>query len=298
MATAKSSRRFYQNGRLSTELGGSVTRSIFRHQGSLLAQCTSGAEDSRSIMAVNNTNTVMSELGHVGQAQFAYTPYGRRTGKSVSNNPLAFNGEPLDTATGCYLPGNGYRLFSPTLRRFCSVDSLSPFEQGGLNAYAYCAGDPVNNTDPTGHFPHRTIWIALSAISLATSVVAGIAGIVTKSETAQIISAIATAGIFLGAGMTAATSYRRQYFEPSPPTSRRASAASAASAAFADSPPPSYNTVMANTPLPRTEAIGMTSINRSGRRSVTSLSEPPPTYAEVVANVRGIRAHSGLGNRH
>lgn len=71
MAAAKSLRRFYQNGRVSTELGGSVSRSIFRHQGSLLAQCTSGAEVSRSIMTVNNTNTVMSEFGHAGKVQFA-----------------------------------------------------------------------------------------------------------------------------------------------------------------------------------------------------------------------------------
>ncbi|KPZ22499.1 RHS repeat-associated core domain-containing protein, partial [Pseudomonas syringae group genomosp. 3] len=30
-------------------------------------------------------------------------------------------------------------------------DSLSPFGKGGLNAYAYCAGDPVNRSDPSGH---------------------------------------------------------------------------------------------------------------------------------------------------
>ncbi len=28
---------------------------------------------------------------------------------------------------------------------------MSPFGKGGMNAYAYCAGDPVNRSDPTGH---------------------------------------------------------------------------------------------------------------------------------------------------
>ncbi|KPY35049.1 Uncharacterized protein ALO52_00166 [Pseudomonas syringae pv. primulae] len=35
--------------------------------------------------------------------------------------------------------------------RFNGTDDLSPFGKGGLNAYAYCAGDPVNRSDPSGH---------------------------------------------------------------------------------------------------------------------------------------------------
>ncbi|WP_434706426.1 RHS repeat-associated core domain-containing protein [Pseudomonas sp. Z1-12] len=46
--------------------------------------------------------------------------------------------------TGHYLLGNGYRAFNPGLMRFNSPDSLSPFGEGGLNAYAYSVGDPVN----------------------------------------------------------------------------------------------------------------------------------------------------------
>jgi RHS repeat-associated protein len=66
---------------------------------------------------------------------------------------LGFNGERPDPVTGCYLLGNGYRAFNPVLMRFNSPDSWSPFGRGGLNAYAYCVGDPVNRHDRNGHTP-------------------------------------------------------------------------------------------------------------------------------------------------
>ncbi|WP_439412559.1 RHS repeat-associated core domain-containing protein [Enterobacter ludwigii] len=64
---------------------------------------------------------------------------------------LGFNGERLDPVLGGYHLGNGYRLYNPTLRRFTAPDDMSPFGAGGINPYAYCAGDPINHTDPTGH---------------------------------------------------------------------------------------------------------------------------------------------------
>ena len=74
---------------------------------------------------------------------------------------LGFNGERPDPVTGCYLLGNGYRAFNPVLMRFNSPDSLSPFGKGGLNAYAYCSGDPVNLSDPSGHFPFQKSFLKL-----------------------------------------------------------------------------------------------------------------------------------------
>lgn len=188
MAAAKQTLRFYQNNRVSTEVNDSLTHSVFRHAGGLLAQHTSGAEEGHLLMGVSNTDTVMTELGHAGKKQYPYTPYGRRPAQSGSNNPLAFNGEPLDAATGCYALGNGYRLYSPTLKRFCSPDNLSPFEKGGLNAYMYCMGDPVNHVDPTGHFGFSKIWVGLQYTAVAGVLVGTglmIAGGFKKSKTLE-----------------------------------------------------------------------------------------------------------------
>ncbi|MFJ4385159.1 RHS repeat-associated core domain-containing protein [Pseudomonas sp. NPDC089408] len=91
-----------------------------------------------------------------------YDPYGIQPGRSASL--LAFNGEFQDRLTGSYLLGNGRRSYSPALRRFLSADPQSPFSKGGINAYSYCLGDPVNRQDPSGAFSifsvlKRAIWL-------------------------------------------------------------------------------------------------------------------------------------------
>ena len=70
---------------------------------------------------------------------------------------LGFNGELFESWTGHCLLGNGYRAYSPVLMIFIQPDSWSPFGAGGLNAYAYCKGDPVNAADPTGHMPFKQL---------------------------------------------------------------------------------------------------------------------------------------------
>ena len=49
--------------------------------------------------------------------------------------------------------------------RFHSPDSWSPFGGGGLNAYMYCVGDPVNRADPTGHVPWVEPWLKKGAMN-------------------------------------------------------------------------------------------------------------------------------------
>jgi RHS repeat-associated protein len=68
-----------------------------------------------------------------------------------------------ETNIGWYLLGNGYRAYNPRLMRFHSPDSWSPFGGGGLNAYMYCVGDPINRVDPTGHVPWIEPWLKSAA---------------------------------------------------------------------------------------------------------------------------------------
>ncbi|MGC0152001.1 RHS repeat-associated core domain-containing protein, partial [Chromobacterium vaccinii] len=108
---------------------------------------------------------------------------------------LSGNGERRDPVSGAAHLGNGYRAYSPALMRFHCPDSLSPFGAGGVNAYAYCADDPVNRSDPSGHLSWQA-WtgIGLGVAGLALAVVtAGTSIVVAGSVTAAIESASAVA---------------------------------------------------------------------------------------------------------
>ncbi|MHC3482665.1 RHS repeat-associated core domain-containing protein [Klebsiella pasteurii] len=83
---------------------------------------------------------------------FAWSTFGDGTARTGNVALLpGFNGERQDPLSGVTHLGNGYRAYSPALRRFTCPDSESPFGVGGINPYVYCDHDPVNKTDPSGH---------------------------------------------------------------------------------------------------------------------------------------------------
>lgn len=78
-----------------------------------------------------------------------YTLYGYDSDKLCAS-VLRFNSQRKDRPIEGYHLGNGHRTYSPTCMRFNSPDTLSPHDEGGLNAYSYCGGDPINRSDPSG----------------------------------------------------------------------------------------------------------------------------------------------------
>jgi RHS repeat-associated protein len=162
-AGADTVQRFYQKRRLATEIQGPVRRVVFQSEEQLLAQHESGSGQASSVLlATDQQRSVLHQVDATQQTPRAYTAYG--FGAALINFP-GFNGEHPDPLTGHYLLGNGYRAFNPVSMRFNSPDSLSPFGKGGLNAYAYCGGDPVNRVDPDGHFPIRTLVRVIQAVN-------------------------------------------------------------------------------------------------------------------------------------
>ncbi|HFL2189164.1 TPA: RHS repeat-associated core domain-containing protein [Pseudomonas putida] len=121
------------------------------------------------LLSIDRQHSVLARGRHEARA---FSPYGALNTALISG--VGFCGQHPDPLTGCYPLGNGRRFYSPSLRRFISSDSLSPFGKGGIHAYAYCGGDPVNRHDPSGAFwdvVFRIIGVASSGATLIGSLV-------------------------------------------------------------------------------------------------------------------------------
>jgi RHS repeat-associated protein len=147
--------RFYQKSRLATEIQGAFGRTIVQYEDQVLAQRQSRFKvvAETTLLATDQQRTVLQLLDKNGTEAVVYNAYGHHSVDSGLACLLGFTGEHRDPITGHYLLGNGYRAFNPVLMRFNSPDRLSPFGAGGVNAYAYCQGDPVNFYDWMGRSP-------------------------------------------------------------------------------------------------------------------------------------------------
>ena len=92
-------------------------------------------------MVTNMAGTVTERTG--------YAAFGEP--KPITSLPKGFIGERPDVETGMlYLNA---RYYDPALGRFISPDDWDPTLAGvGTNRYAYAGNDPVNKSDPKGHF--------------------------------------------------------------------------------------------------------------------------------------------------
>ncbi|MBM6444256.1 RHS repeat-associated core domain-containing protein [Pseudomonas sp. MIL9] len=172
-AEAQALQRFYCREHLVTELQGTSSQRVFQHDKQLLAlQSRRGDVFNSGLLATDRQRSVLRVTEPGGLVRQAYAPYGHRRVEHGPGSLLGFAGEALDPVTGHYLLGNGHRLFNTRLMRFNGPDSLSPFGRGGLNSYAYCLGDPVNFSDPTGNVSEANlIGMIFSGVVLLTTVI-------------------------------------------------------------------------------------------------------------------------------
>ncbi|WP_256831571.1 RHS repeat-associated core domain-containing protein [Pseudomonas sp. Pse1] len=158
--------RFLCKDHLATEIQGAARWSLLQHDDQLLAQHTHlGEHSTTTLLATDQQRSVLHALDTARLHPLAYTPYGHHPAHSGLLSLLGFNGERPDPMTGHYHLGNGYRQFNPVLMRFNSPDGWSPFGGGGLNAYGYCEGEPINRADPTGHSVVRSIFKGIKNLS-------------------------------------------------------------------------------------------------------------------------------------
>ncbi|MGE8306748.1 MAG: RHS repeat-associated core domain-containing protein [Pseudomonas kermanshahensis] len=156
MTKASESKRlyFYQRAKIATVKGTERNRSLFRGSEGPLAELQSNDTVQVQLLATENTGSVIRTMSTERSEPLAYMVHGHSSSLPSDQASVGFNGELIE-AFNFYILGAGYRVHSPTLMRLLSPDNLSPFAQGGINSYAYCGGDPVNFSDPSGHNPYK-----------------------------------------------------------------------------------------------------------------------------------------------
>ena len=141
---------FYKGSKLSTVHSGSAHFTVVSANHQNLCETTNQTTPTQLLATDAQASTVTAHAG--SQTAIAYSPYGNDSLPASYQVLSRFTGQTwLPSAIG-YLLGNGHRLFNVGLMRFHSADSLSPFEKGGINAYAYCTNYPINRSYPSGMF--------------------------------------------------------------------------------------------------------------------------------------------------
>ncbi|MFK0034544.1 RHS repeat-associated core domain-containing protein [Pseudomonas monteilii] len=145
-------KRFYQGQQLVTQVQGpNFSQTLLFAGGRCLSERQSaGNPVNPGLVATEFKGSVIDVVHGNDVTRHTYTSYGYSPAVSAKFPRPGFNGALLELVTGCYMLGNGTRGYDPRIMRFTSPDRLSPFLKGGINSYAYCEGDPVNYTDPTG----------------------------------------------------------------------------------------------------------------------------------------------------
>jgi RHS repeat-associated protein len=189
-----------------TGAGGTVR--LMRLGDHCVAQRRDGVRAGTRLFGSDAKGSVLSACEGGSRQDYAYAPYGYRPSRADDATLLGYDGERLDPVTGVLHLGNGYRAYSPVLMRFHAPDGWSPFGAGGINPYAYCLGDPVNRSDPSGHLSVQAwLGIGLGALGLvATAFTFGAAAVpamAAEGIVAGLISGASAVGVVDGLGAVA-----------------------------------------------------------------------------------------------
>jgi len=118
---------------------------------------------------LGGTNVLTDSTGNLKEV-IEYEPFGTesrhdRYGSSAEVALYYFTGQRKDDETGLYF--YNARYYDPVLGRFIQADTIvqSPSNPQTLNRYTYCNNNPVNYTDPTGHWWWFVALIIKAAIA-------------------------------------------------------------------------------------------------------------------------------------
>lgn len=192
--------RVFRESRLVTELRGAASR-VYLEGGAGALEGTGALQ----VYAVDRKASVVTKYGAGNDVvPVTYAPTGYRGDAASLDGVPGQDGEMVDPVTGDLWLGN-QRMYSPVLGRFMVPDDASPFDGGGINAYARM--NPVNTIDPTGHLASwigAMIGAVAGMVAVAVTVVSlgglGPAMAAMQSAVQTGIAAATAAGSALASG--------------------------------------------------------------------------------------------------
>lgn len=100
-----------------------------------------------------STSNIVTSTGTSAKG-YTYDEFGKPTtyGSSAFYNEITYTGAIYDESIGLYYMSERY--YDPVTGRFLSQDTYrgEAKDSGTWNLYVYCASEPINYVDPTGHF--------------------------------------------------------------------------------------------------------------------------------------------------
>ena len=118
-------------------------------------------------------------------------------------NPFRYRGYVYDDETGLYYLNSRY--YEPNVGRFLNADGEIAGVGGdvqGYNVFAYCFDNPVNMSDPSGHWP-KWIGKAIAVVAVAAVVVAAVVVTVSTFGAGSVAGVAAiTAAVTIAARVT------------------------------------------------------------------------------------------------
>ena len=157
---SKTTNYYYQDGVVSYTTDGDniqTSQNLIGTDGNILATQRYGSDHTDYLLyhkdIQGSTTSLVKEDGSA-DATYLYTDFGQTTinGDNKAENEVCYTGGIYDQSTGLYYLNARY--YNPEDGRFVTEDSyrgeVDDPDTGHL--YGYCANNPVNYVDPSGHF--------------------------------------------------------------------------------------------------------------------------------------------------
>ena len=103
-----------------------------------------------------NVRAVVTPAGDVAEVNHYY-PYGMLMTPEAGVQPHKYGGKELDRQNGLDWYDSQARWYDPALGRTTTMDPMAE-DYPGISPYAWCAGNPVRFTDPTGMVFTEKSW--------------------------------------------------------------------------------------------------------------------------------------------